>query len=189
VSDDSDRDGARCQSEALRDAIDLFATLWKEALTAKKNALKGSNRVTGSDPRAPVTSDGELAGEIVAVIQGDAKGKIAKTALKMRDKVSLRCAPASTPLAQMFPGACSAAATLDALGACLEGIVRGQFYTSLASADVLAIDCDLRDNGASDLSCASPELVEHVLNRTGYGANAWTRARIQALGVHGYIEE
>jgi hypothetical protein len=28
-----------------------------------------------------------------------------------------------------------------------------------------------------------------VLNRLGYGGGAWSRARIDALGVHGYIEE
>src|SRR5262245_5529516 len=41
VSDDADRDGARCQYEVLRSTNDLFYAIWKLVLTAKKNALKG----------------------------------------------------------------------------------------------------------------------------------------------------
>ena len=32
-------------------------------------------------------------------------------------------------------------------------------------------------------------LREHVLNRLGYGGDAWSRARIQTLGVRDYIDE
>jgi uncharacterized protein (DUF1800 family) len=78
---------------------------------------------------------------------------------------------------------------LTALIDCAAGVAQGQFYQTAASFDGLTIDCDLRDNGVSDLSCESAELREHVLNRIGYGGDAWSRARIQALGVEGYIEE
>lgn len=186
VSEDVDRDGARCQSDVLRYTGDLFYAIWKEALTAKKNVLKGSNRLAGS---GPVASASDLAGELIAVVQADPKGKIAKAVQKLRDRAARACTPALTPLADMFPGTCAASATLTELGDCAAGVARGQFYQSAATADALAIDCDLRDNGASDLSCESPELREHVLNRIGYGPDAWSRARIQTLGVQGYIDE
>jgi uncharacterized protein (DUF1800 family) len=186
VDDDADRDGARCQSEVLRYTTDLYYTIWKEALSAKKNALKGAQRVTGS---GPVASAAELEAELIGVIQADAKGRIAKSATRLRDKTVQRCTAAATPVAEMFPGGCAGSATLADLGACAESVARGQFYQSLATADALSIDCDLADDGAGNLSCESAELREHVLNRIGYGPDAWTRARIQALGVEGYIEE
>jgi len=186
VSDDVDRDGARCQYETLRSTNDLFYAIWKEVLTAKKNALKGSQRLTGT---GPVASDSDLEAELIAVVQADTKGKIAKSATKLHTKVAARCAGATTSIAQMFPGGCSSSATLDALGSCAETVARGQLFQSLSTADALSIDCDLTDNGAGDLSCESAELREHVLNRLGYGPDAWSRARIQTLGVQGYIEE
>ncbi len=189
VSDDADQDGARCQSEVARYTTDLFESIWKEALKAKKNGLSGSGRLTGSDPHAPVGSAAELAGELVAAIQGDERGKIAKAALKLHDKTVQRCTGTVTPVAQMFLGSCGTAATLDDLAACAEGVARGAFYQSLAGFDALTFDCDLTDNGATDLSCESAELREHVLDRLGYGPDAWSRARIQTLGVHDYIEE
>src|SRR5262249_60238483 len=80
VSDDVDQDGARCQSEVARYTTDLFETIWTEALKAKKNALNGSGRMTGSDPHAPVGSATELPGELVAVGPADEPGKVAKAA-------------------------------------------------------------------------------------------------------------
>lgn len=186
VANAVDNDGARCQSDVLRYATDLHATMWKEVLTAKKNVLKGTGRLTGS---GPVGTDEALRDELVAIIQADAKGKIAKAAAKLRDRASQRCTGVPTPLAQMFPGACSGAATAVALGTCAEGVARGQFFASLAGSDALAIDCDLTDDGVVNLTCESPELREHVLNRLGYGPDAWSRARIQTLGVAGYIAE
>ena len=186
VPESADRDGARCQSEVLRYATDLFYAIWKEALTAKKNVLRGVQRVTGT---GPVGSASSLAAELIGSIQADTRGKIAKAAAKLHDKTVQRCTAALTPIAQLFPGGCSASAALADLGACAEGVARGQFYQSLASADALSIDCDLADDGAGNLSCESAELREHVLNRIGYGPDAWTRARIQTLGVAGYIQE
>ncbi len=185
----TDYQGARCQKDVLDYTADLFYAMWKETLSGKKNALKGSNRVTGSNPNAPVASAAELEAELIAFVQADAKGKIARAALKLQDKTLDRCTGTLTPVAQMFPGGCSGSATLEALASCAEGVARGQFYQSLATADALSIDCDLADDGVGNLSCESTELQEHVLNRIGYGPDAWTRTRIQTLGVEGYIQE
>jgi len=186
VSDDADREGARCQREVVRYTTDLFYALWKEALEGKKDGLEGSARVAGS---GPVASAADLEAELIAIVQGDARGKIAKAATKLRDRTTDRCAGAVTPIAQLFPGSCAASATLADLGACAEGLARGGFYQSLGAADALSIDCDLTDNGSGDLSCESAELREHVLDRIGYGPDAWTRSRIQTLGVRAYIQE
>jgi len=43
---------------------DLLETIWKEALKRKKNVLRGSGRLTGGDPDAPVASGAELADEL-----------------------------------------------------------------------------------------------------------------------------
>src|SRR5262249_39100070 len=189
VSDDADPVGARCQSDLTRYTTDLFEDIWKEALKTKKNVLNGSGRLTGSDPDAPVGSAAELGAELVAAIQGDARGKIGKAALKLHDRTVQRCTGTTAPIAQMFRGSCGTAATPEDLAHCAEGMARGAFYQSLAGFDALTFDCDLTDNGATDLSCESAALREHVLDRIGYGPNAWSRARIQALGVHDYIEE
>jgi uncharacterized protein (DUF1800 family) len=186
VANAVDGAGARCQSDVLRYTSDLFSTIWKDALTAKKNVLKGTGRLTGT---GPVGSDVQLRDEIVAIIQADAKGKIGKAAAKLRDRTAQRCTGVPTPLSQMFPGACGASATAAALGTCAEGVARGRFFASLAGSDALAIDCDLADDGVANLTCESPELREHVLNRLGYGPDAWSRARIQTLGVAGYVNE
>ena len=186
VSYAADSDGARCQYEVLRYTTELFYAIWKEALTAKKNVLRGIGRLTGT---GPVASAVDLQSDIAATIQADAKGKIARSATRLHDKALQRCTGVPTPLAQMFPGACSASPSPVELGTCAEGLARGRFYQSLAGADALAIDCDLTDDGLANLSCESAELREHVLNRIGYGPDPWTRARIQQLGVTAYIQE
>jgi hypothetical protein len=189
IPSEIDRDGARCQADVLREASDLFYAMWKQALKAKRNALKGASRVTGTNPKAPVTSAAELTAELIVAVQTDAKGKIAREAGKLRDRAVRRCTDIATSLAQAFPGTCAGAVDAAALGECAEGVARGAFYGMLAGADALSIDCDLTDDGTGNLSCESDELREHVLNRLGYGPDAWTRARIQALGVAGYIQE
>src|SRR5215468_1840568 len=169
VSDIADPVGARCQSDVTRYTTDLFEDIWKEALKTKKNVLNGSGRLTGSDPDAPVGSAAELGAELVAAIQGDARGKIAKAALKLHDRTVQRCTGTTAPIAQMFRGSCGTAATPEDLAHCAEGKARGAFYQSLAGFDALTFDCDLTDNGATDLSCESAALREHVLDRIGYG--------------------
>jgi hypothetical protein len=186
ISAATDRDGADCQADTLRYTSDLFYAIWKEALTAKKNVIKGANRLAGS---GPVTSASELAGELIAIVAADPKGKIGRAVEKLRERTTRACDQALAPIAQLFPGPCGAAADLTELVDCAAALAHGQFFETAASFDALAIDCDLRDNGVADLSCESAELREHVLNRIGYGADAWSRGRIQALGVEGYIEE
>jgi hypothetical protein len=188
VSEDTDGDGAKCQQEVLKRANGVLDTLWKEALGHKKDVLRGDERLTGT-PGTLVGTDAELAAELIAYVLADPRGKIAKAATQLSDKATQRCAGATTPLAQLFPGVCAGATDVAALAICVAQRATGRFYASLAAFDGLAIDCDLLDDGLGNLSCESPALKAHVLNRLGYGGDAWARARIDALGVHDYIEE
>jgi uncharacterized protein (DUF1800 family) len=182
-----DGDGARCQRDVLGRAGKLVDRLWKDALRAKKNALAGVARTTGSDPTAPVGSGAELLVEIEAALAADERGRIARDASRIRDPGTKHCVLARTPLAQLFPGC--AAATVDAVAACAEAAARGTFFRTLAAFDVLPVSCDREDDGVVNETCLDPALVAHVLDRTGYGPDAWTRARIAALGIEGYILE
>jgi len=182
-----DGDGARCQRDVVRRAAKLVDRLWKETLGAKKNALAGVARLTGSQPDAAVGSAAELLVEIEAALAADGRGRIARDASRIRDPGTKHCATAATPLAQLFPGC--AAATTDAVTTCAEGAARGAFFRTLAAFDALPVSCDREDDGLVNETCLDPALVAHVLDRTGYGPDAWTRARVEALGVEGYILE
>jgi len=188
VSDDVDADGAKCQQEVIKRANGVLDTLWKEALNHKKDVLRGDDRLTGV-AGTPINTDADLSVELIAYVAADPRGKVAKAATQLSDKAAQRCATAGTPLAQLFPGTCGAAADVTALATCVAQHVTGRFYGSIAAFDGLDIDCDLIDDGLTNLTCESADLKAHVLNRLGYGGDAWSRARIDALGVHGYIEE
>ena len=43
--------------------------------------------------------------------------------------------------------------------------------------------------GVATTDPPAPDQVEHVLSRIGYGPDAWSRRRIEWLGVHDYVEE
>ncbi len=189
VLEDDDRDGARCQAEVLKYTNAVFDAFRKEALRHKQRVLQGADRLTGADPNAPVTTDLQLQAELEADIQADASGRIAKAIAKLEDRAESRCASASTPLADLFPGTCSDAANPTVLGACAGNVAIGRAYGAVAGFDELAIDCDLTDDGVYDLSCESDALKAHVLNRIGYGPDAWSWQRIGELGVVAYIEE
>jgi len=185
VSDDLDRDGALCQQEVLQRAHAVLDILWKDALSQKKSVLAGKDRLTGS---GPIGTPAELASEIAAMLDADAKRHVSKLVDKLVERTEVRCANPTTPLATLFPGACGAT-TPAALAACAEGRARARFWASLAGADGLTLDCDLLDDGAVNDSCSEAARTAHVLDRLGYGPDGWSLARIAALGVQGYIEE
>jgi hypothetical protein len=143
VSYAADPDGARCQSDVLRYTTDLFYAMWKLALTAKRDALRGEHRVTGSNPDAPVASEADLEAELIAVVQADAKAKISKGAPEAprQDHAAVHGRP-DVRSGACFPGSCSGSPTLVDLASCTERVARGGFYQALAAADALSIDCD-----------------------------------------------
>src|SRR6185436_17212965 len=125
VADDADRTGARCQSEVLRYTGDLFYAIWREALTAKRNVLRGTSRLAGS---GSVASSVDLAVELTAAVHADGRGAIARAAGRLSDRVTQRCTGTLTSIGGMFPGACSTATTLAELAACAQAQARGRFF-------------------------------------------------------------
>jgi hypothetical protein len=180
---------ARCQEAVLTETQKLFAELFALARTAKLEVLKGKKRVIGRDPKAPAQAGPELATELIVRLEADAKGKRAKRAAKLASAAAARCGAIEVPLAQAFPGACAGAADTAALAACAADAATAAFWRAFDAIDALGLPCDLGDDGRADRSCEEPALLEHVLARTAWGGDAWTRARIAELGVEAYLDE
>jgi hypothetical protein len=180
---------ARCQEKLLKEAQALFDVLRKRARTGTEEALKGRKRAVGSDPFAQARSRAEVETELIVRVDRDAKGKIAGAEAKLAAKAAKHCARTEAPVGDLFPGRCAGAADPAALATCLEEVVHGRFWGGQAETAALAIPCDLVDDGTFDQSCAEPALVEHVLARTGYGHDAWSRARVEEIGVAAYLRE
>jgi len=184
-----DPPGAKCQREVLKRTNRVLDDMWKEVLRQKKGLLRGRDRRTGTDPLAPVDSGAELAAEIPLFLQDDPRGKVAKAIDRLKNKTVTLCTAAATPVPDMFPGVCAGAATLTDLAACTASRAQAHFYNSFATVDAVAVDCDMLDDGAANGTCVAPALAQHVLDRTGYGPDAWSFGRITTLGVEGYIQE
>jgi uncharacterized protein (DUF1800 family) len=185
----NDLDGTRCQREVVKRANLVVDVLWSEAIRQKRNALRGIGRFSGPDPRAAVGSEVELRADLTLYTRADPRGRVARQVTKLAERTQLLCATVSPALGQLFPAQCGASAGPAELAACVEQLAKARFYASLAAFDALAIDCDFTDNGIADGSCDSPALKAHVLNRMGYGPDAWSWQRIGELGVAGYIQE
>ena len=128
-------------------------------------------------------SGDSLTGEILSQTFDDLNGKIQGEVDRLASKAQSRCAGAVTPLAQLFPGSCTGAGSIPNLVNCVAGIARAHFYASLVGTHGLAIECDLTDDGVADESCISPAQRQHLLDRVGYGPDAYTIGRLQALGA------
>ncbi len=156
IAGDGARDakGARCQREIWARSSKLFDELWRATLPAKRNALRGRNRLTGPSPDVPTVDAAELATEILAVLAADAKGKIATRAAALADRAQIVCGDPqiTTPLPELFPGACTAA-TPGPLASCAEAAARCGFCRSLAAFDDLPLACDSFDDGADNGTC------------------------------------
>ena len=189
VGEDVDRAGAQCQAEVLKSANRIVDDLWRVTRGGVQDGLKGRNRLAGAAPDLPAHSGENLAGEILSQTMDDLKAKIQGEIDRLAERAQLRCAGALTPIAQLFPGSCTGAATIPDLVTCVTDVARGRFYQSVAGTHALAIECDLTDDGQHDESCVSPSQRQHLLDRMGYGPDAWTIGRIQALGLNGYIAE
>jgi uncharacterized protein (DUF1800 family) len=189
VNEDVDGDGADCQAEVLKGANRIVDDLWWVTRSGVRDGLKGRNRIAGVSPDAPVHSGDNLTGEILSQTFDDLKGKIQGEVDRLAGKAQSRCGGALTPLAQLFPGSCTGAGSIPNLVNCVAGIARAHFYASLVGTHGLAIECDLTDDGVADESCISPAQRQHVLDRAGYGPDAYTIGRLQVLGLDAYIDE
>jgi len=124
------KDDAKCQQEVQKGMIKYLDTLAKASDKIKKTALKGKKV-------AQVMSSAEL-GTALAAASADAK--VAKAAAKAATKAGKKCG--ATDIATVFPGACSASATVADLVTCGNQLAACAYCASLNNADALAIDCD-----------------------------------------------
>jgi hypothetical protein len=182
-----DRDGARCQALILKRTGKLMDRLWREARRGATAGLDGSIRTWGPNPSGPLDDAYELEAEMRAQVAADPKGRIAKATDALARDAERKCGATATPLADLFPGC--AAQTPTELAACAERIAHRALYGTMASALGLDVSCDLTDDGAANDTCIPPALEQHVLGRLGYDPDPWSRARLEQLGVRGYIEE
>ncbi|MEO8605431.1 MAG: DUF1800 domain-containing protein [bacterium] len=189
VNVDVDGDGARCQEEILKGAYRIVDDMWRVERGGVKDGLSGRNRRAGAAADLPAHSSDNLQGEILAQSLDDVKGKIQGEVDRLAGRAPTRCAAATTSIAQMFPGACSASATIGDLVTCVAGVARGHFYQGVAGSYAMSVECDLTDNGVHDATCVSADQKRHLLDRIGYGPNAYSIGRVQALGLNGYIDE
>lgn len=189
VDDDVDSDGARCQQEALKGANRIVDDMWRVARDGVSDGLKGVARRAGAAPDLPAHSAPNLESEILTQTLDDEQEKIQHEIDRLHDKLTLRCTGALTTIAQMFPGSCAGAASVTALADCVTNVARGHFYDSVAGIYAMTVDCDLTDDGVHNESCVSAAQRRHFLDRLGYGPDAYTIGRINAVGLNGYIDE
>ena len=134
--------------EFLRGTDQIVGALWREALRAKRNALAGRARITGTFSSAKADSIYALGGEIDAQLQADQRGNVGKRVLRLDRGLGKRCSipEMTTPRAQLFPGVCSIAPDWSTFSDCAESRARCRFCQSLAEADGLPLDCDAFDH-------------------------------------------
>lgn len=159
---------ARCQSALATAAVRLYGDSWKRAVDV---ARRPAGDTTGFRER------------VLAALRADRPP--GRTAHLRFGKIVARACPAES--VEHLAVACPPDAA--DLAACAESVVARELYATLATALAIDVPCDLRDDGAPNFSCMPPALAEHVLNRLGYGADPWTRARLTALGARGYVLE
>lgn len=177
----------RCQATVLARSQRLLETVWRTALAATRDVLHGAARLAPPTD-APVASGDALAAEIGRALERDRGGGIARASARLATWTARACAGTERPLDTLFPGGC-AAADPHALADCAAGLARRHVHRALTAVHALTPDCDLLDDGTANLSCAAPALQRHVLDRLGYGADAYTRARLRTLGVGAYVAE
>lgn len=189
VDDDIDGAGADCQEEVLKGTNRIIEDMWKVTRSGVSDALRGRGRLAGAGPDLAAHSGENLQGEIIAQTFDDLKGKIQDEVERLSGKAAHDCGDATTPIALMFPGSCSGSANIADVVTCATGVARGRFYQTVAGLYGMTVECDLTDDGDHDESCISTDQRRHLLDRLGYGPDAYTIGRINALGLNGYIAE
>jgi len=144
----ADKTGAGCQASVSKGMEKIAATKIKTFLKCKKTGLKDGT-ITSS-----LTLDGCF--DTVA-----ADAKVDKIIAKLGTTVTKKCT--GVDLDAAFPGDCIGA--LD-FAACVDEAVECRVCLTLDAMDNLGRDCDLFDNGAADLSCASAPVTTTTTTST-----------------------
>ncbi len=175
---------------ALADAARFAGT---EIVTIVLGPVLNMLAAPGSDEARCQKAVAAGAARLLRALWAEAAGihgpSVASATRRLEAKTAFACGRVTTPFERLFQLHCVDVTTPDALAACAVRMARMELYRGRAGAYGLTIPCDLTDNGTADLSCPSPELAAHVLNRLGYGPDSYTRKRLKTLGVRGYIAE
>ncbi len=139
----ADPDGAKCQGKLTKSTRKGVAALLKGFNKCKKGGLK----------------DGSIVDQSTLEPCFDPSGKKADKALtKIANTVLDKCAD-TLDLDTVFPGDCTSASNF---AACLARSVTCTSCLMTNAIDSLALDCDLQDNAAADLSCVEPPAGDFI---------------------------
>jgi cysteine-rich repeat protein len=127
----ADKDGAKCQAEALKQMNAVSAKWTAEANKAKKTALKGKGAVL------PVASATELAAAIDTAVA--ANTKITSAENKANTGIANKCTDATVDA--LFD--CGGVTTTNALALCVIATGKDAACNALELADGLSLDCPL----------------------------------------------
>ncbi|MFT4572159.1 MAG: hypothetical protein ACI91F_003057, partial [Candidatus Binatia bacterium] len=139
---DSNRDGARCQTTALRAADGAMKAKLKAFGKCLKLGLKQGTIVEADD----------IAG-CIGVAGGHITASAGKTLDKLAKAVTDKCAGQTASAA--FAGSCASSANTATLSSCLQTAVECRFCTMTADMFSLDFDCDGFDDGIVNGSCGS----------------------------------
>ncbi len=155
VTEGEDKDGWKCQSQVAKNIIKMLHSRFTEFIRCKNYGLK-----PGVDPADSILSATDLETDCFQAIRDDGKDKIERASAKLIKKVlDKRCATATTPLGELFPGACTDDDGSSAdFRICIDKLLDCRACRVLNEADGLDQDCDLFDDGLGNGSCRAGDL-------------------------------
>jgi hypothetical protein len=146
IACEADKPNCKCQDAVVKNAGKIFNTKVKQYLKCKKE--KGKAGISAAtDLQDCITGAGTPKASSIAA---DGKGKIAKKLTKLGADIGKKCS--GVPATNAFPGECSGQGG-DDLRDCVDAIVECHVCFMLNAMDNLNVDCDLFDDGLSNLSC------------------------------------
>jgi hypothetical protein len=143
VTNDADKDTAKCQMAMLKQAGRVEDAVLKELNKAKKKAVN-----------EPLVDSAEALETALAAVLSSSES-IAKKQDQLYQKVDGSCETLQASPGAVFPGAC-ADADLGVVEDCVIDAARCVACSKMNAFDGLALDCDQWDNQALDGSCPIP---------------------------------
>ena len=135
---------AKCQRFVIQLAGKILDLRWKTFRKCKKSTIN------------TIDDDVALVGACLGPPQVDASGKIVKLDLKLANKIDSKCISKGVlPVGSAFPGGrCSDEVDAN-FAACVSARTACRFCLAINQADDIdpPLDCDLFDDGATNLSC------------------------------------
>jgi hypothetical protein len=138
---------AACQEAAIESAGAVVAQAMKLAASAEEKALAGSRN------EAAVASNADLEDALLEAFAAAQHAGLTRARAELQRRVQHECTAAEVPLAQLFPGVCSAATGIAELADCIDRTALCRVCRGQNAISGLAIGCDLFDDGVPNLTC------------------------------------